>query len=276
MKIQMSEVTYHVVEAGAGKGTPLLLLHGFTGSVENWSEHIQSLAREFRVIAVDLPGHGLTEAPDQVEYYRMDRVAADLIKILDKLAISQAHLIGYSMGGRLALYTAIHYPDRTGSLILESASPGLETEAERFLRRQEDEGLAQKIVQKGVVAFINDWEKLPLFASQTELSENARAQLRKQRLQNETTGLVNSLRGMGTGVQDSLWGRLPDVKCPVLLLSGEQDIKFTMIAWQMINLLPNAQLQIVMDAGHTIHLEQPELFDQYVMDFIWIHAKRAG
>ncbi len=111
------------------------------------------------------------------------------------------------------------------------------------------------------------WEKLPLFASQSNLSAKQREALRRQRLNNRASGLANSLRGVGTGVQPALHDQLPTLDLPVLLITGELDQKFCGIARQMAQLLPRAQLSIVAGAGHTVHLEQPTVFARQVREF---------
>src|SRR5207253_3632168 len=131
----------------------------------------------------------------------------------------QATLLGYSMGGRIALYTAFSSFFR--ALILESASPGLADPGEREQRRLSDETLAASIERDGVPAFIERWENLPLFASQKTLPLDCREKLHQQRLQNSATGLAQSLRGVGTGVQQSLYAQLPTLNIPVLLIAGE-------------------------------------------------------
>ena len=171
------------------------------------------------------------------------------------------------MGGRIALYSAFSGYFR--ALILESASPGLATPAEREQRRVNDEVLAARIEQDGVEAFIDYWEKIPLFASQQQLSAEKREELHAQRLNNCAQGLANSLRGVGTGVQPELYTRLPTLNLPVLLLAGELDSKFCTIARQMALQLPQARLQIVPGAGHTVHLEQPEAFIASVSAFLF-------
>jgi 2-succinyl-6-hydroxy-2,4-cyclohexadiene-1-carboxylate synthase len=198
----------------------------------------------------------------------MEPVAASLITLLDRRTSQPAHLLGYSMGGRLALYLAVHYPHRFRSLILESASPGLKTEAEREARRQRDNALSKRIERDGITAFVDFWESLPLWASQSKLPPETRARLRQQRLQNNPAGLANSLRGMGTGVQPSLWQKLPEVPLPVLLLTGALDRKFVGIAQEMAPLFPQAQHVTIPDAGHTIHLERPETFLQTAVSFL--------
>ena len=91
--------------------------------------------------------------------------------------------------------------------------------------------------------------------------------MHRQRLQNNATGLAQSLRGVGTGVQPSLYAQLPALHMPVLLIAGELDTKFTSIAIRMAHALPQSQLHIIPAAGHTVHLEQPQLFTSLVGDF---------
>jgi len=244
------------------------MLHGFTGSAAGWGSHLDTLAAYgLRVIALDLPGHGQSDAPGDPHRYAIEYCQQDILAALQELGVSQgkAILLGYSMGGRIALYTAFSGFFR--ALILESASPGLEDPAEREQRRISDEALAASIERDGVQAFIDRWEKLPLFASQSALPPESREALRRQRLNNRANGLAQSLRGVGTGVQPSLYARLPTLHIPVLLIAGELDTKFTSIARSMSQALPQSQLRIVPGAGHMIHLEQPEKFDSLVGDF---------
>ncbi|HEU5383178.1 MAG TPA: 2-succinyl-6-hydroxy-2,4-cyclohexadiene-1-carboxylate synthase [Ktedonobacteraceae bacterium] len=246
----------------------LVLLHGFTGSSMNWADLLPGLTVPGRwLIALDMAGHGQSGAPVEQERYTIEHCRADILAVLETLGVypGEAILLGYSMGGRIALYTAFSGFFR--ALILESASPGLADVAEREQRRQSDNALAARIEREGVKAFIDYWESLPLFASQNNLPPETRARLRAQRLDNRAVGLANSLRGVGTGVQPSLYGQLGAFTMPVLLLAGELDGKFCQIARQMAASLPRASLQIVSGAGHTTHLEQPDMFVRLVNEF---------
>lgn len=159
--MELNGVRYHVEQYGEGE--PLLLLHGFTGSADTWRP-LHPFWRRFRLIAADLLGHGRTEAPKDARRYRIERAADDLAALLDKLGVEKANVVGYSMGGRLALTFAMLHPHRVRRLVLESSSPGLQTDAERRARREADEALAQRIEQEGVRAFVDHWERLPLFS----------------------------------------------------------------------------------------------------------------
>lgn len=250
--------TYYYERHGAGP--PVLLLHGFAGSIHNWSPLIDALANGYRLIALDLPGHGRTQAPPNPAAYAMPTIARHIVALLDHLQEPRAHLLGYSMGGRLALYLALHFPQRWRSLTLESASPGLPSTADRDARVAADHALAQFIEQEGIEAFADRWQALPLFATQQELPSTVRRQRRALLLQNDPLGLANSLRGMGAGAQPSLWESLSSLTLPTLLIAGAQDQKFVAIAQQMTMRIPCVRLELLPAAGHTVHLERPEQY----------------
>ena len=152
---------HHYDLQSSGGGEALLLLHGFSGDKTNWAVLRTGLQDKYRVIAVDILGHGASDKPSQVCAFRMERVACDIVSLLDEMQIPECHLLGYSMGGRLALHLAMHYPARCRSLILESASPGLAVENEREQRRRDDESLAERIQTMGVTWLVDYWERLP-------------------------------------------------------------------------------------------------------------------
>jgi 2-succinyl-6-hydroxy-2,4-cyclohexadiene-1-carboxylate synthase len=257
-----------------GSGPPLLLLHGFTGSRHNWRPHLPAFAEDFQLIAIDLLGHGETAVVSPLERettpsrYQMEQAAADLAAITEQITTPPVHLLGYSLGGRLALYFTHQYPNYVKKLILESASPGLKTARERAERRQRDEALADFIAREGIAAFVNRWEKLPLWESQQQVETAVLQALRQQRLQNNPTGLAYSLRGMGTGVQPNLWPHLAQITTPTLLLCGALDTKFVAINREMAAAMPLARLEIVPGAGHTVHLERPFAFQQQCHQFL--------
>lgn len=146
-----------------GRGERLVLLHGFTASSKTWDFACEQLASRFQVMRIDLPGHGETTG-NSVK--TVEDFASDLAQIFQELKIKKAHILGYSMGGRAALTFALLYPELVDSLILESASPGIEGESERLARQEADEILAKRLEQDGIEEFVTYWENIPLFASQ--------------------------------------------------------------------------------------------------------------
>lgn len=253
-----------------GEGPSLLLLHGFTGSSAAWRPHLDAW-REFNTIAVDLLGHGASDSPADPERYRMERCVDDLVALLNGLGIERTAVLGYSMGGRVALHLALRAPERLWGLVLESASPGIEDASERDERRRSDEALAERIEREGLEAFVATWEAQPLFASQARLPDAVRHELRRQRLQNDPLGLANSLRGLGAGRQQPVLDRLAELRLPVLLITGALDTKYSGLAGRMAAALPCARLEVVPNAGHATHLEQPEIFDRVVRAFLNTH-----
>src|SRR5436305_5277925 len=224
-------------------------------------------AHNLHVIALDMLGHGQSAAPTDPARYSIEHCQTDIIAVLQSLGIrsGEAILLGYSMGGRIALYCAFSGFFR--ALILESASPGLAHPLERVQCHQSDMALADRIEREGIPAFVAYWEQLPLFASQRSLPKEKQATLHAQRLHNRATGLANSLRGIGTGIQPALHAQLPTLTIPVLLITGELDTKFCALAEQMQQALPLAQWSVMPGAGHAVHLEQAALFVRDVAGF---------
>jgi 2-succinyl-6-hydroxy-2,4-cyclohexadiene-1-carboxylate synthase len=236
--------------------------------METWGSFIPSWSEQFQVILVDIVGHGKTESPEDVTHYDIQNVALQMKELLDHLHIENAHVLGYSMGGRLAITMACLYPKYVRSLLLENCTAGLESANERKERREKDERLADKIEQEGTRSFVSMWENIPLFETQKRLAQNVQEAVRKERLANNPKGLANSLRGMGTGAQPSWWKDLQNLKMPVLLLNGESDEKFFRLLKNIEKCIPRANFVKIDGAGHAIHVEQPEKFDTIVKGFL--------
>ncbi len=251
-----------------GTGSPLLMLHGFTGSAATWAQATTHFAPRHRVVAPDLLGHGRSDAPVHPSRYRADRSVADILAVLDQLRLRAVSVLGYSMGGRLALRLASTAPRRVAALVIVSASPGLRGTAARRARAAQDGLLADDIERDGVPAFVERWERLPIFATQASLPAATRERVRAERLGHSARGLANSLRGMGQGVQPPMHARLPLLRMPALILAGELDAPYCALGREMERLMPRARLAVVPGAGHAVHLERPEVFRRLVMEFL--------
>lgn len=250
----------------AGWGPPLVLLHGFTGSGLAWRPFAPRLGQLRRVVAVDLIGHGATSAPREAARYAMEEAVLDLAALLDRLGLGTVDLLGYSLGGRVALRFALAFPGRIRSLMLESASAGIEEAAARAERLRRDEELARRIERFGVAAFVDKWERLPLFASQRGLAGAVWAQQRSQRLRNRPEGLAGVLRGMSPGRIPPVHRQLSQLNMPVGLIAGALDEKYCAEARKMAGGLADAEIAIVPDAGHNVHLERPEAFERWLVE----------
>ncbi len=248
---------------------PVVLVHGFAGCSEDWTGVAAALDREgWPAIAIDLPGHGDTETPRVPQRFSLEDTILDLRFVLTALHVVLAHWVGYSMGGRIALGEAIRHGGRMLSLTLESASPGIENAEERAERRRSDEALARDIESRGVTWFADYWISQAIFATQRVLPAEVREAQRSRRLRNQAAGLTGSLRGLGQGVQAYLGYQLHEILCPALVLSGGFDPKYALLGARTAAALPRASHVVVPNAGHNIHLEQPEAFARALLDHL--------
>jgi len=237
-----------------GRGDRVVLLHGFTQTARCWGPLATALAEDHEVVAVDLPGHGGSAAVEAGIEAGADRIAA---------ASGAGTYVGYSLGGRFALRLALDRPEVVERLVLIGASPGLADADERAARRSADDALAAKVESVGVAAFVHDWLALPLFGG---IPDPLRFEA--ERCTNTATGLASSLRRAGTGAQEPLWDRLGELTMPVLLVTGADDAKFTAIGAAMAAAIPGAEHVVVDGAGHTVHLERPDVATAVVRDWL--------
>ena len=234
-----------------GSGSPATFLHGFTQTSHSWLELVEHLPLASTL--VDAPGHG--ESADGQR--SLTQIGDDIAAIMPT-----GCLVGYSMGARMALHTALQHPHKVTSLVLISATAGIRDADERSARKNSDDTLANHIEDVGVTAFIDEWLSQPLFAGL-----NSATNQRQDRLRNTSRGLADSLRFAGTGTQEPLWDQLRDLTMPVLLLCGAIDTKFHSIALEMATIIPNATCVAIEGAGHTVHLEQPKRFIEELLRF---------
>ncbi len=239
----------------------VLFLHGFLGNHTEFHS-VSSRLEQFNCMAIDLPGHGKTQ---ETWEYSLPNTAEAIVELLTQAQIDQANLVGYSMGGRLALYLALTYPDRFPKVVIESGSPGLKTARERSQRIQHDHELANRL-EADFQQFLRDWYNMPLFRSFA--AHPNFEQIVQERAKNNPLELARSLREMGTGMQPSLWKTLESHRQPILLIVGECDRKFIEINQEMAALCPTAELVIVSDCGHNVHFEKPEEFVDRLQHFL--------
>jgi 2-succinyl-6-hydroxy-2,4-cyclohexadiene-1-carboxylate synthase len=236
----------------------VLFLHGFMGRAEDWLGISTGLGERLFRIAVDLPGHGGSLGMP-LDSYTMGSAAHRVLEVLDGAGVDQSTVVGYSMGGRLALYLALRHPDRCAGLFLESASPGLEDAGERAARRRADEEKAARLEGGDLRGFLHDWYRQPLFAPLARDEELLRRTIEDKR-RNDPAELAKSLRDMGSGSQPPLWGELPGLRVPALAVAGGLDEKFAGISRRMASLNASMRAAVVPGVGHNVHAEAPEAY----------------
>ncbi|RYZ07968.1 MAG: alpha/beta fold hydrolase [Myxococcales bacterium] len=225
-----------------------LCLHGFTGSPESFA-------------GCDPPSGSLRPV---LGGHRHTEVRGDFDDEVERLAALGAEaqcegLFGYSLGGRLALGILARYPERFRHALVVSAQAGLVSEAERLARIDGDSRWVALLRERGLTAFVDAWQALPLWATQGDLSEDVKQAQREQRLGHSAEGLAHSLTQHGLGKMPDLRPRLAEVRTPVDFLVGERDSKFVTLAQELARLLPQARLSIATGAGHNLLLERPAL-----------------
>jgi 2-succinyl-6-hydroxy-2,4-cyclohexadiene-1-carboxylate synthase len=236
-----------------GMAPTVVFLHGFTHTGRSWHPVIAALGERYTSVADDIRGHG--DASERVPV-RLEAVIDDVLAS----APERFMLVGYSMGGRIALHVALAAGDRVERLVLIGASPGIADPLQRVERRRSDEQLADEIERSSIDEFARRWARTPVLAG---LPPPALEAVHADRLRSTPAGLARALRGLGTGALPSLWDRLGDLAMPVTLAVGERDDKFLGIAAEMARGIPGAriagaQVVVVPAVGHAVHLEAPE------------------
>lgn len=235
---------------------PLVLLHGFLGSQSDWQPLLPYLTKQFYCVCIDLPGHG-GSAAIELPVPGFSRTCQLIRDTLAQLGIHRFHLLGYSLGGRIALHLADELnqqqPGALLSLGLESCHPGLQTENDILARQHNDTAWADKLAQLPLTEFLPLWYRQGVFA---ELSESARAALVEKRRHANRLGLLNCYRATSLALQQDLRGVPAQMPGRCYFLAGQQDSKFSALAqrWQQQQPL---RCIAIPDAGHNIHLANP-------------------
>lgn len=265
-EIDAGGIQLHVEEMGSGP--PVVLLHGFTGSARAMAFVAGGLADTHRTLSVDLVGHGRSDAPREIAAYSMGACVGQLASLLDQLNVRNAHWIGYSMGARAVLAFGSAHPARVASAILVGCSAGIRDSRLRAERVRADEILAERIEREGVEAFVDFWISQSFLVDERRLGVRGVAEARQMRLANSVHGLASSLRGMGAGAQPPIHEALAQLGAPICLAVGEDDLKFRALAAEMSRELPNARIEIVPEAGHAAHTDNPTAFLELARSFL--------
>lgn len=263
LRIPVGELSYHVQIRGEGK--PVIVLHGFSENLSTWDALDLP---GYQLVLVDWVGHGQSDKPQSRKEYHWKAMIGHLHRAVAYLGLSRYALLGYSMGGRMALVYTLTYPEEVDKLMLESASYGECGALKRRQRRRSDGELGRKIRENGIEWFNEYWSGLRLFNTQAELPEAVTAAIRERRLGNETYALANSLWGSGQGKFPCLKDKLRQLTMPVLYLNGEYDSKYSAAGAEFSRLNPLIKRQVIAGAGHNIHIEKPEDFRQAVQAFL--------
>lgn len=259
-------IQLHITSVGNPALPKIVFLHGFLGSGSDWLSFAERLKERYCSILADLPGHGESGIPEvgEPELFFMQTVEA-VAAVIRGMMAEPCVLVGYSMGGRIGLATALRHPELFSRAVIVSSSPGLRSEEERATRRKSDEGIARKI-ERNFGGFIEFWYDQPLFS--TLKSHALFHEIESRRKQGSPENLANALRLLGPGNQPSLWDELPGNRLPILFCAGEKDGKYVEINQQVVKVCPGSHFGFFEGCGHTLHIEEPERFLESVIRFI--------
>ena len=262
----------HVSSAGTNAETLLIGLHGFTGSGADFAPLLGQLPVGTRFEAPDLPGHGLSATWESAECVSMEACDAMLLERIQRADNRRVILMGYSMGGRVALHFASRFSHLLDSIVVIGASPGIVNETDREQRLSWEQELCERLLDGGVPGFMDYWQKLDIIRSQYSLPPALLEPMQERRAKASVDGLIESIRGMGTGRMQSLWSVLPKIHCPLLYCAGEDDRKYCELGKEVVELIPEAQLSIIPGkVGHAAHLEGLELFGEIFR--VWLNER---
>lgn len=238
----------------SGAGPPVTFLHGFTQSRAMWDEVVRELEPRWTLVLPDLRGHGDTEVKAGGAY-TLDACLGDLSALWSELGHERSHVVGYSMGGRLALRLAAKRPGRLLSLVTISARPGLDEPA-RSIRIEDDRKLAAAIERHGMEWFVEHWEALPMFSGIARRGPDFSAAMRERRRRNRAWELAASLRGMGAGATPPLRDELRGLRAPALFVAGAEDAPYAEAALRLAE-LTGGRAEVLPDTGHNVAAERP-------------------
>ncbi|HKI43690.1 MAG TPA: 2-succinyl-6-hydroxy-2,4-cyclohexadiene-1-carboxylate synthase [Balneolales bacterium] len=261
-------INYHYYIHSQKPALPyLVMLHGFMGDSGIFDHLIAVLQAFSNPVTIDLIGHGQTDAPGNSQRYELSNQIDDINDLLSQLNLQGTFLLGYSMGGRLALRIALNNNLNLAGLILESTTYGIEDPAVKKDRLRSDQDNADRILND-FHTFVDKWNRNPLFAASQPLKEETQQNLDYIQRRQRPHGLANSLIGFGSASMASVRHQLGHISLPTLLITGQQDVKYSTIGNEMSRHIPDCKHYILAGCGHRVHVDDPNKYVNTIRRFI--------
>ncbi|MGY5451564.1 2-succinyl-6-hydroxy-2,4-cyclohexadiene-1-carboxylate synthase [Agarivorans sp. MS3-6] len=248
----------------------LVLLHGFLGSGSDWRAVIAALSQHYYCVTIDIPGHGMSAQQRLKPRAAFKDFSHQLSACLKRLKVTHYSLLGYSLGGRLALHHALLAPKGLQQLIIESAHTGLSDDQERKQRLDHDKKWAERWLTEPLEKLLDDWYQQGIFAN---LSSEQRQQLITKRSQQDRQGIAATQVACSVGLQADLAQQLGRLKMPLDFIGGSLDNKYQGLAKQLSQNTPSLRWHSINNAGHNCHFEQPTLFLQQLSQCLKNHRE---
>jgi 3-oxoadipate enol-lactonase len=241
-----------------GQGPPLLLLHGLGSSCRDWEYQIPAFAAHYRVIALDMRGHGRSDKPRG--RYSIRGFSADVEALIEHLNLGQVHVLGLSMGGMIGFQLAVDSPHLLKSLCIVNSAPQVK------IKSIND---AWQYAKRWTLARVLGMQTLGNAVSRNLFPGPDQADLRQlmaaRFAANDKRAYLASFDAIvGWGVQH----KLSRITCPTLVISADRDYTPVALKQAYVNLIPNARLVVIKDSRHATPLEHPEQFNRIALEFI--------
>jgi pimeloyl-ACP methyl ester carboxylesterase len=265
--LRANGISLYYEETGAGP--PLVFVHEFAGDHRSWHPQIRFFSRRYRTIAFNARGYPPSDVPKDVAAYSQDQAADDIRGVLDALGIARAHVCGLSMGGFATLHFGLRHPDRALSLVVGGAGYG-SASGERDKFRQDSETTARRLETEGMNAVADFYAKGPTRVQFMDKDPLGWREFDAWLREGSAAGHALTLRGVQMTRPSifDLGPRLRALEVPTLVITGDEDDPCLEAGIFMKRMMPSAGLAVLPKSGHTINLEEPEMFNRAILDFL--------
>jgi pimeloyl-ACP methyl ester carboxylesterase len=252
-----------------GSGTPVLFIHEFAGDHRSWESQVRGMGRRYRCIVYAARGYVPSEVPQDVNSYSQQHAVDDAIAVLDHLEIDQAHIVGLSMGGFTSLHLGLRHPDRALSIVVGATGYGAHPDARESFRA-ETQAIAAAMIEEGAAGFARRYALGPARVQLQNKDPRGWGEFAKRLGEHSVEGSVNTMLGVQRE-RPSLYDlvdELATLTVPALLLVGDEDEGCLDVNLMLKRAMPSAGLSVLPRTGHASNLEEPELFNRIVLDFL--------
>jgi len=248
-----------------GEGKAVVFLHGMTGSTQDWNNQVSLLSPKYRVVTLDMRGHGKSAAPPGEEEYSIPIFAGDVYALLKLLDIDKCCLGGHSIGGFIALQFAMEHPEMLGALVLVDTSSGQFARDPSFVAiRQKLDELARS--QGMEAAFEYDIANNPMRVERLKKHPELKEETRRKMLMTSPNGYIYGSTAIGKW--EPVTPRLSEIKVPAVIFWGDEDVGFTEATKVMKEGIADSEVVTVKGVGHNPHEEAPEVFNEALLKFL--------
>lgn len=252
-----------------GSGTPIIFVHEFGGDWRSWEPQMRYFSRRYRCITYSARGYTPSDVPSDVERYSQAIATDDIADILDGLKIEQAHVVGLSMGGFATLHFGLRYAERARSLVVAGAGYGAEKQLEEYFRGVSRD-VADKFESLGAPAFSKTYSQAASRIIFQNKDPRGWQEFAGQLSEHDSVGSALTMRGVQTNRPSiyDLEDELRQMAVPTLVIVGDEDDHCLQPGIFLKKTVPASGFLVLPKAGHTLNIEEPGLFNQFVSDFL--------